>query len=342
MKHARRLLIIVTIFVIFLLIVRVTNLLGSQTGTSSRIPTTLDQSDLSFARHTDPVALVPHGTAARSDAAVGGECVTHPAMPYPLSPLEEELKRLADITAKVMADINATYWPADGTLLGIMRNGRVATDRDLDFQIHSTTKDCFAFLSSLRPHFQRYGKIKSFDVKKKKHNGSKIGRYAMVRMYREHGTFDTGPDFNCVYTDAPGGPAFFTHKGVFTTLPSAVYPLARCLMYGKEIPCPGDGMAFLHTLKPRYDGCMVFPHCFGPATHSSRKCLSPHPIFPMDTFVESTRQIAKCGYVSLATHFDTEPSCQRLMERASQAPADAMQCEQVNGDKICFLQKFID
>lgn len=269
-------------------------------------------------------------------------------MAFPLSPLEQELRRLAGITARVMADINATYWPADGTLLGIMRNGRVATDRDLDFQIHSTTKDCFAFLASLRPHFAKYARIKSFDVKKKKHNGAKLGRYAMVRLYREYGTFDTGPDFNCVYTDATEGPAFFTHKGVFTTLPSAVFPLRPCLLYDQPILCPGDGMAFLKTLRPRYDGCMVYPHCFGPATHSTRKCLSPHPVFPLAAFVQSTQQVAKCGYVSLAAHFDAEPECQKLLQAAaatpgySADPTQAMQCEQLAGEKICFLQRFID
>jgi hypothetical protein len=344
MKIAKRLLALIVGVVSCALLMQMTNLYASSapTGLVSALPKR-DGTNL-VGRGEERSAVMEQAEAGplRGRACVDGG--GHP-MTYPLSPLELELRRLAEITAKVMTEINATYWPADGTLLGVMRNGRVATDRDLDFQIHSTIKDCFAFLASLRPYFAKYGRIKSFDVKKKKHNGVKIGRYAMVRMFREHGTFDTGPDFNCVYMDAPEGPSFFTHKGVFTPLPSGVLPLRKCLLYDQEIACPGDGMAFLKTLRPRYDGCMVFPHCFGAATHSSRKCLSPHPVFPLASFVEATRQVGKCGYVSLAAHFEDEPECARLLQRAPPPGEDAtigMQCDQVAGEKICFLQRFID
>ncbi|CUG88699.1 membrane-associated protein, putative [Bodo saltans] len=252
---------------------------------------------------------------------------------FPKSSLENELERLGKITAQVMADVNATYWPTDGTLLGLMRNGRVSTDRDLDYQIHSTFDGCTMLLASLKVLFERRARIKSFKVVKVKLNGRKIGRYAMVRLFREHGTFDTGPDFNCVYMDDPVAPKFFTHRGILTEVPSSVYPLGWCLMYGEAVRCPNNGMAVLTSLKPRYDGCMVFPHCTGDPNFSSRKCLSPHPTFPAQRFVDSTRALARCGFTSLNQHFEVESSCKQLLHQTPK-------CELIDGSTICFLQKF--
>jgi hypothetical protein len=232
-----------------------------------------------------------------------------------------------------MADVNATYWPTDGTLLGLMRNGRVSTDRDLDYQIHSTYEGCSALLGSLKARFEQRARIKSFKVVKVKVNGRKIGRYAMVRLFREHGTFDTGPDFNCVYMDIPTAPKFFTHRGVLTIVPHSVYPLGWCLMYGVAIPCPADGMAVLTALKPRYDGCMVFPHCTGDPNFSTRRCLSPHPSFPNQRFVESTTALARCGFTSLRQHFEHEKTCKELLHQTPK-------CESIGDSNVCFLQQF--
>lgn len=260
-------------------------------------------------------------------------CPVENLIQFPLSGLEQELERLGKITAAVMRAVNATYWPTDGTLLGLMRNGRVSTDRDLDYQIHSTYDQCASLLGSLKTRFERLARIKSFKVVKVKYNGRKIGRYAMVRLFREYGTFDTGPDFNCVYMDEPSSPRFYTHRGVLALVPHTVYPLGWCLMYGKPVPCPRDGMAVLSSLKPRYDGCMVFPHCLGDPNHSSRRCLSPHPPFPLHRFEESTIALGKCGFTSLREHLRLEPSCKAL---AAATP----KCETVEGNEVCFLQKF--
>lgn len=261
------------------------------------------------------------------------ECVNQSRLlQFPLPPLERELQRLAHLTAEVMAEARATYWPVDGTLLGVMRNGRVSTDRDLDFSIQSTYDQCFPLLSSLRQFFAKRARIKSFKVVKTKlPDGKKVGRYVMVRLYAEHGSFDTGPDFNCVYMDDSRGPHYFTHRGVLTAIPPSVYPLSECLLYNTTIPCPRDGMSFLKTLTPRYDGCMVFPHCLGDPLHSSKGCMSPHAPFPLERFVESTKELQRCGFTSLASHWEEEASCQSIKEH----------CRVVQGGvRLCFLQPF--
>jgi hypothetical protein len=255
----------------------------------------------------------------------------------PLSGLEMEIIRIWNISAAVMAEIGATYWPTDGTLLGLMRNGRVATDRDIDLQIHTTKDKCAGLLNSLKPLFAKRCELQSFKVVNVK-KGSKIGRYAMVRMHRKFGTFSTGVDFNCVYFDIPDQPHFYTHKGEYTRVPPAVYPLGKCLFYGQEVPCPKDGYAVLEALKPRYEGCMVFPHCIGDPTVSTSKCLSPHPVIPLKRFVETTTQLAECGYTSLRDHFKRESSCQQMLEQADQL--SIRNCETHNGKQICFIQSF--
>lgn len=261
-------------------------------------------------------------------------CTAGRLIDFPLTGLEQELRRLGSLVDEVMREVGAVYWPTDGTLLGLMRNGRVSTDRDLDYQIHSTYDKCFEYLSSLKAHFERRARIKSFKVVKTKLSGRKIGRYAMVRLYRQFGTFDTGPDFNCVYMDDATTPKYFTHRGVLTPVPAAVYPLGYCLMYGKVVPCPKDGMSVLESLKPRYEGCMVFPHCIGDPSHSSRKCMSPHPEYPLKDFVDSTEALHTCGFTSLSAHFESEPSCKVVLSGAQR------HCETIDGTQICFLQKF--
>ncbi len=236
-----------------------------------------------------------------------------------------------------MAELGATYWPTDGTLLGLMRNGRVATDRDIDLQIHTTKDKCAGLLNSLKPLFAKRCDLQSFKVVNVK-KGSKIGRYAMVRMHRKFGTFSTGVDFNCVYFDIPDQPHFYTHKGEYSRVPPAVFPLGKCLFYGQEVPCPKDGYAVLEALKPRYEGCMVFPHCIGDPTVSTSKCLSPHPVIPLKRFVETTTQLAECGYTSLRDHFHREKSCQQMLEQADQL--STRNCETHNGKQICFIQSF--
>ena len=277
-------------------------------------------------------------------------CRDSPLLHFPLSPIELELRRLAALTRDVMADINATYWPVDATLLGLMRNGRVATDRDLDFSIHATFETCWSILGSLKDAFVRRGaKVKYFKVAKAKVNlpegvrfggrtatGSgpvvKIGRYGMVRVVREFGDFDTGPDFNCVYTDDPRGPSFHTHKGALTVLPSHIFPLKTCLFYNETVPCPADGAAVLATLAPRYDGCLAYPHCMGDPTVSHRDCLTPHPMQrDLVAFVESTRLIDGCGFVSLVGHYADAPACKREF---------TPRCDEKRG--LCFIQPFTE
>lgn len=286
-----------------------------------------------------PISISPHlSTSSRTDVPEGAvpnaSCVAGRIIDFPLTGLEMELKRLAALTISAMQDVGAVYWPTDGTLLGLMRNGRVSTDRDLDYQIHATYDTCHGLLASLKKHFEKRARIKSFKVVNVKHNGRRIGRYAMVRLFREHGTFDTGPDFNCVYMDDPAKPMYFTHRKVLTPVPSAVYPLGWCLLYGHTVPCPKNGMALLESLKPRYEGCMVFPHCLGPPEHSSRSCMSPHPEFPLQKFVDSTFVLAECGFTSLRDHFHEEASCAQVLKGMGR------RCETIQGSTICFLQKF--
>jgi hypothetical protein len=285
---------------------------------------------------TTPPTTVPVRHSAQSKtarASSGSECFKTPD--FPMTGLEQEVQRVYHLSIAVMAEINATYWPTDGTLLGMMRNGRIVTDRDVDLQIHATYKTCGPLLASLRGLFAKRAKIKSFKVvyaKTAKHG--KVGRYVMVRLIREHGTFDTGVDFNCVYTDEPERPTFHVHKGTLEPVPLAVFPLGKCRLYDRDVPCPRDGYSVLEALKPRYDGCMVFPHCLGNPTISVKKCMSPHPMLPLADFVSSTRQLQACGYTALADHYDREPSCRGLAE------ANAPRCEQFPEGRLCFVQPF--
>lgn len=261
-----------------------------------------------------------------------GPCFTTPN--FTLTPLEQEVRRVYHVSLKVLREINATAWATDGTLLGMMRNGRIVTDRDVDLQIHSTYKGCAPLLASLKDHFARHSKLKSFKVVYTKHpQHGKIGRYVMVRMYREFGTWDTGVDFNCVYMDDPARPTFHVHRGTLEPVPLAVYPLGSCWLYDRPVPCPRDGMSVLEALKPRYAGCMVFPHCLGDPLVSVKKCMSPHPPQPLSAFVESTRQLGRCGFTSLADHYEGEPTCKEIV-------ASAPRCETIDGAKLCFVQAF--
>jgi hypothetical protein len=256
---------------------------------------------------------------------------------FPVSPLEQEIRRLYDMTLAAVHAMNATAWPTDATLLGMMRNGRVATDRDIDMQIHSTYKGCHALLSGVKKHFAKLGVVKSFKVVTAKHKTlGKIGRYAMVRMKREFGTFDTGVDFNCVFTDEPDRPTYYVHRGTLEPVPAAVYPLGRCRFYDKVVPCPRDGYSVLASLKPRYDGCMVFPHCFGDPLFSTRRCMSPHPTLTTGAFLESTKKLAACGYTNMVQHFNAEPQCKAMLQRGDAG----RKCEVIDGKTICFSQAF--
>ena len=246
-------------------------------------------------------------------------------MAFSLSPLELELRRLYRLSVDVMRDVNATFWPTDGTLLGILRNGRVASDRDLDFNVHTTFDDSFRLLSSLEHLFKRrVGRLKSFKVVASKslrrpRDGGKVGRYVMVRLYREFGDFDTGVDFNCVYLDSvkggPVGPSYHVHNGHLVAVPPGVLPLGTCAVYGMKVPCPGNGYAVLASLAPRYDGCVVYPHCVGNPLVAVPKCLTPHPKAPLQAFVDATKWLHRCGFGSLAAHFDAFPECKVMLSR---------------------------
>lgn len=256
---------------------------------------------------------------------------------FPLSPLEEEVRRVYRVSHEVMTAMNATYWPTDGTLLGMMRNGRIATDRDVDLQIHATYKTCAAVLQSLRDRFAKLVSLKSFKVVYAKNaKYGKIGRYAMVRMFRKYGTFDTGVDFNCVYTDDPERYTFHVHKGTLEPVPASVYPLGTCRLYTESVPCPRDGYAVLDALKPRYAGCMVFPHCVGNPLVSTKACLSPHPVRPLQEFVDTTQQLERCGYTSLAAHFASTQSCLNILR----TDPSFFKCDVKDGEKVCFVQPF--
>lgn len=335
-----------------LAIVTFTIFLVFRLGGTDAPPPTIDPTGLEFdtkrvIREEDKISIasteVSQETQSRSGPA-DTECLTSPLINFPLSPLEMELQRLANLTDEVMSAIGATYWPADATLLGLMRNGRVATDRDLDYSIHATFATCATVLGSLRAEFVKRGAVvKYFKVATAKvveqgsggTNGGgrkvKVGRYAMVRILRKFGDFDTGPDFNCIYMDDVRGPSFFTHKNVLTVLPKEIFPLKRCLMYNKSVSCPGDGYGFLATLTPRYDGCMVYPHCLGDPKVSHRDCLTPHPPQELETFVASTKLINKCGFVSLLNHWEREPKCRQTF---------VPRCDDKRG--LCFVQPFKD
>eukprot|EP00760_Papus_ankaliazontas_P031371 PhM_4_TR5250/c0_g1_i2/m.41945 len=266
-------------------------------------------------------------------------CVRLP-FALPISSLERELQRIYDLSLDVAKELNVTIWPTDGALLGLIRNGRISTDADLDFQIHATYDTCAKVLNSLRSVFERLGgtgRVHYFKVATTRGpKGNKIGRYAMVRMKGKFG-HDTGADFNCVFTDDPEGPKFYTHRGKLTLIPKQVFPLKKCLFYDtRAVPCPGDGYAVLETLKPRYDGCMVFPHCVGDFKHPTKRCGTPHPVMPIDMFVKQTQELHRCGFVSLAEHWTSEPKC-RGFEKAT---SPARKCEHVNAGEVCFLQPY--
>ena len=260
----------------------------------------------------------------------------------PLTPLEEELRYLLEMTTEILHEKKLIGWPADGTLLGLVRNGRVATDRDIDYQIHSTYQWCANHLHSLKAAFEARTKIRMFKVVHGKFKGKKIGRYAMVRMPPKYGDFGTGIDFNCVYTD--GGEGHYTmhvHKGTIEKIPAQAFPLKFCLAYGRPIPCPQDPMAVLGMFTPRYDGCMIFPHCTGdPLKHGkNKKCLTPHYPLPRKEFAEVVKKLDSCGWVSLKKHMEEESQCNMMLEDGDQAN----KCEKIQGWKypLCFLQGFI-
>jgi hypothetical protein len=259
----------------------------------------------------------------------------------PLSPLEEELRRLLIMTVDVLREKEYIGWPADGTLLGLIRNGRVATDRDIDYQIHATYQTCANILASLKPMFEKRTKIRMFKIVYGKYRGQKIGRYAMVRMPPRYGDFGTGVDFNCVYTDDPSGNyKMHVHKGTIETIPKEAYPLKLCLGYGMAIPCPSNPMAVLNMFAPRYDGCMLFPHCLGdPLRGGHKKCLSPHPPMKRQRFLDVVNKLDQCGWVSLAQHAKDELACDHMLK----AGDSANMCQEVPGARwpMCFMQPYV-
>jgi hypothetical protein len=254
---------------------------------------------------------------------------------WEMTPFEEELRRLYKMALDVMKELGTTGWPVDASLLGMMRNGRIATDRDVDMAIQSTYGGCKRLLTRLRKRFKRRAKMKGFKVALTWHpTKGKIGRYALVRVYREFGTFDTGIDFNCVYMDDPENPTFHLHNGQLVSVPHGVFPLGSCLFYGEAVPCPGDGYAILEALKPRYEGCMVFPHCMGDPMVSVPACRSPHPVQPLVNFVADTQRLTQCGFTSLADHYESEPSCKNILQQ------NALDCQVLDNHRLCFVQPF--
>eukprot|EP00758_Cryptobia_borreli_P009283 Tbor_TRINITY_DN5464_c0_g1::TRINITY_DN5464_c0_g1_i3::g.25299::m.25299 len=287
--------------------------------------------DMSAAHDVDTPSSPPVNTS---------DCMNSSLLTFPKSALEDELDRLGKLTDLVMGDLGLTYYPTDATLLGLMRNGRVATDRDLDYNIHVTYATCKSVLYSLKKAFENRGSVLNYFKVREAYlrvkNGTsinrKLGIYAMVRVNREFGTFNTGVDFSCVFMDDSNGPHFVTHKGLLTPIPDGVYPLRKCLMYGRSVACPGDGYAYLKALTPRYDGCAVFPHCMARDVNRVYKgCLTPHKIVPLANFIKSTSLLERCGFTSLVKHFETEPLC-----RKEYTPA----CDNETG--LCFIQKFYD
>jgi hypothetical protein len=262
----------------------------------------------------------------------------------PLSPLEQELRRILEMTVDILRERNLVGWPADGTLLGLVRNGRVMTDRDIDFNIHSTYTWCSSHLHSLKSAFEKRTKIRMFKVVHTKRNGQKIGRYAMVRMPPVYGTFGTGVDLNCVYEDDAQNLRMHVHSGTLEVIPAEAFPLGFCLGYGLAIPCPRDPMAVLDMFRPRYDGCMVFPHCTGDPRFGTKKCLSPHPpLKPRRRFLDVVEKLDQCGWVSLKRHASTHASCAEMLEPGAEAKE---QCGGLDNPKqrwpICFLQGYKD
>lgn len=266
----------------------------------------------------------------------------------PLSPLERELRRLLEMTIDILREKNIVGWPADGTLLGLVRNGRIMTDRDIDFNIHSTFRWCEQTLASLRGAFAKRGKVRMFKIAYARWNGIKIGRYAMVRMPPVYGKFGTGVDFNCVYTDVADKLQMHVHKGSLEVIPNHAMkmPLGFCLGYGLAIPCPHDPMAILNMFKPRYDGCMLFPHCTGDPLYGTKKCLTPHPpLSPRTKFVDVVDKLTQCGWVNLKKHSETESLCKEMLNPLS-AAAQSEKCmpkeDPVQKWPTCFLQGYKD
>ncbi|KEG12182.1 hypothetical protein DQ04_01921050 [Trypanosoma grayi] len=267
-------------------------------------------------------------------------------MDFPMSELEQELRRVYAVVDTVMRKHGITYWPADGTLLGIIRQGRVANDLDLDFHVLTTRKDCLPLLRSLEGPFKKMATILRFSIAvggKKHRPYTGVAMFAMVRMVRQFGDINTGADITCVYYEPDGLYTVFNHFGRLMPIPNNTFPLVPCRVYDMTVMCPADGHAMLKAFKPRYDGCMIFPHCFGDPERSHRRCLTPHPPVPLADFVNATKALQRCGYANLVDHYGSEPLCARLMEEAERPGlvcCDPTRCELLNGHRYCFLQPF--
>ncbi|KAH9599980.1 hypothetical protein LSM04_006032 [Trypanosoma melophagium] len=267
-------------------------------------------------------------------------------MDFPMSTLEQELRRIYAMVVAVMKEHQLTYWPADGTLLGIIRQGRVANDRDLDFHVLTTMENCKPLLRSLGSSFGKLARLTYFKVMavKKKHlpyYGT--GMFAMIRMVRKFGSFDTGVDLTCVHRQPNGSHTVFNHFGRLMLLPNNSFPLVPCRVYDMTVLCPSDGSQLLEAFKPRYEGCMVFPHCFGDPETSHTRCPTPHPLVPLRNFLDATTTLKQCGYVNLVDHYNRESLCTHLMNETRGLAIDfndSVKCEVLNNRKYCFLQQF--
>ncbi|ORC86532.1 putative membrane-associated protein [Trypanosoma theileri] len=267
-------------------------------------------------------------------------------MDFPMSTLEQELRRIYAIVDAVMKEHQLTYWPADGTLLGIIRQGRVANDRDLDFHVLTTMEDCKPLLRSLGSSFKKLANLTYFkviSVRKRHLPYYRMGMFAMVRMMRKFGFFNTGVDLTCVHRQPNGSHTVFNHFGRLMLLPNNSFPLIPCRAYDMTVLCPGDGYRMLEAFKPRYEGCMVFPHCFGDPETSHVRCLTPHPLVPLKHFIDATTTLKQCGYVNLVDHYSEEPLCAHLMNETrvlENGVNHSLDCRVFNENKFCFLQKF--
>jgi hypothetical protein len=320
------------------------------------MPATVVQSPLTPLSTTGASQQPPPSVAQNTSHSA--ECLSDPLGDIPLSDLEQELRHLYNIALEVAAEVGAVIWPTDATLLGMMRSGRIMTDRDIDFQIHSTFDGCAPLLRSLQAPFEKRISVRMFKVvaakvflddpatpgKKIKR---KVGRYAMMRAHPKYGTFGTGVDFNCVYLDDPQRPLMHVHKGTLEHIPhDVIFPMRECLMYGRAVPCPRDGMGVFRLFAPRYDGCLTFPHCTGDPSTVVRQCTSPHPpLATFDRYLEAPRALDRCGFLSLASHFEEEPTCAPMLRRLkdegpSRCEGPTVTPGQIKGAPICYLQPF--
>ncbi|CAN0073038.1 unnamed protein product, partial [Chrysoparadoxa australica] len=149
----------------------------------------------------------------------------------------------------VCEEQKVTYWFTEGTLIGLLRYGAnhheshiQSIDEDIDLMIEVKNQD--EWLSIKKKLIQGLEQRGWGGLYERTTSSSKKGRIDKMQMWKYDKRTHTHVDFHSYFTDQEFA---YSHKepdsypfqywGGKLSL-EKIYPMKKCLCYGREVPCP--------------------------------------------------------------------------------------------------------